>query len=473
MQKTCPYVKLCGGCQQPPLPYEKQLEQKQAAVAKLMAPYGKCRPILGMKEPYYYRNKAIATFAPFGKNKFQLGIYARGSHKVIPVKDCLLQNESLNQVLDSVAQAAAQCHLPAYDEDKRSGLLRHVVLRHSRSTGEVLCTIVTASPVFPGSRQFIKTLRSLSPQVTSVVQNINPAKTSSVLSPYSKTLYGPGYIVDKLCGLDFSISSRSFYQVNPEQTELLYQKAMEMADLSGQERVLDTYCGIGTIGLCASAHCGQVLGVEINKDAVGDAIYNAKRNHIQNASFIEQDATNFMKELAAQGEKVDVIFMDPPRSGSTPEFLRAAAKMAPEKIVYISCDPSTQARDLAFITKLDYNVKEIQPVDLFPHTEHVETVVLLSKGEIDSKKVRVEFSLEDMDTSGFQQGATYGQIKERVLEQSGLKVSSLYISQVKRKCGLEVGQNHNLSKKENAKQPQCPPEKEVAIMEALKYFQMI
>ena len=378
-QKTCPYVKLCGGCQQPPLPYEKQLEQKQAAVAKLMAPYGKCRPILGMKEPYYYRNKAIATFAPLGKNKFQLGIYARGSHKVIPVKDCLLQNESLNQVLDSVAQAAAQCHLPAYDEDKRSGLLRHVVLRHSRSTGEVLCTIVTASPVFPGSRQFIKTLRSLSPQVTSVVQNINPAKTSSVLSPYSKTLYGPGYIVDKLCGLDFSISSRSFYQVNPEQTELLYQKAMEMADLSGQERVLDTYCGIGTIGLCAAAHCGQVLGVEINKDAVGDAIYNAKRNHIQNARFIEQDATNFMKELAAQGEKVDVIFMDPPRSGSTPEFLRAAAKMAPEKIVYISCDPSTQARDLAFITKLDYNVKEIQPVDLFPHTEHCECIVLLEK----------------------------------------------------------------------------------------------
>lgn len=380
-QKTCPYVKACGGCQQLLLPYEKQLSKKQEVVAKLMAPYGKCAPIIGMDEPYHYRNKAIATFAPAGKNKFILGIYAKHSHRVIPVKDCLLQDENLNQVLEAVAQAASECHLPAYDEDRRSGLLRHVVLRSSRKTGEVLCTIVTAQPTFPGSNNFVKALRKRCPQVTSVVQNINPAKTSTVLSPYSKTLYGSGYIMDELCGLQFSISSRSFYQVNPIQTEKLYHRAIELAQLKGTETVLDTYCGIGTIGLCAASSCKEVLGVEVNSDAVRDAAYNAKRNKIGNARFVEDDATDFMTELASQGEKVDVIFMDPPRSGSTPDFLKAAAKIAPKKIVYISCDPNTQARDLALITKLGYKVTAIQPVDLFPHTEHCENICLLERGK--------------------------------------------------------------------------------------------
>jgi len=377
--KTCPFVKSCGGCQLLQIPYSKQLEQKQQSIDKLMASYGKCSPIIGMNEPYYYRNKAIATFSPIGKNKFQLGIYAQKSHKVVPIKDCLIQNESLNQVMEAVAQSAAECHLPAYDEDRRTGLLRHVVLRSSRSTGDVLCTIVTAVPTFPGSSNFVKALRKRCPQVSTVVQNVNPAKTSSVLSPYYKVLYGSGYIVDELCGLNFSISSRSFYQINPVQTEALYNKAIELAQLSGKERVLDTYCGIGTIGLCAAAHCKEVLGVEVNGDAVRDAIANAKRNRIKNARFIEQDATHFMTELASRGEKVDVIFMDPPRSGSTPEFLKAAAKMAPKRIVYISCDPTTQARDLAVITKLGYKVQAIQPVDLFPHTYHCENIVLLCR----------------------------------------------------------------------------------------------
>ena len=377
--KTCPYVKSCGGCQKLLYPYEKQLQQKQSDIEKLMAPYGKCAPILGMEEPYNYRNKAIATFAPAGKGKFTLGIYAKNSHHVVPIKDCLIQDESLNQVMESVAAAAAECHLPAYDEDRHSGLLRHVVLRSSRKTGEVLCTIVTSQPNFPGSSNFVKALRKRSPQVSTVVQNINPAKTSAVLSPYFKVLYGSGFIVDELCGLNFSISSRSFYQVNPIQTEKLYSKAIELAKLSGSETVLDTYCGIGTIGLCAAAYCKQVLGVELNGDAVRDAIGNAKRNHIKNARFVEGDATKFMVELASQGEKVDVVFMDPPRSGSTPEFLRAAAKMQPKTIVYISCDPTTQARDLAVITRLGYKVTAIQPVDMFPHTAHCENICLLKR----------------------------------------------------------------------------------------------
>ena len=378
-QKNCPYAKSCGACQLLHISYEQQLVQKQQMVEKLMANYGKCQPIIGMENPYNYRNKAIATFSPVNKNSFLLGIYANNSHKVIPVKNCLLQDENLNEVMEAVSKAAAECHFQAYNEDKKTGFLRHIVLRGSRLTGEVLCTVVTSCQNFPGSNNFVKALRKRCPNVTSVVQNINPAKTSSVLSPYSKTLFGSGYIVDKLCGLEFSISSRSFYQINPVQTEILYEKAIKMADLTGKEKILDTYCGIGTIGLCAAQKCKEVIGVEINKDAVRDAIYNAKRNNIKNARFIVDDATQFMEKIAAEGEKIDVIFMDPPRSGSTPEFLKAAAKVSPKKIVYISCDPNTQARDLKIITHLGYSVKNIQPVDLFPHTNHCENIVLLSK----------------------------------------------------------------------------------------------
>ena len=309
--------------------------------------------------------------------------------------------------------------------------------------------------------------------VTTVVQNVNSRKTSVVLGEAEKVLYGKGFILDTLCGKTYAISPRSFYQVNPAQTAVLYGLAVEAAKLTGKEVVLDAYCGIGTIGLTAADHAKQVVGVELNRDAVQDAIGNAKHNGVKNARFFAADATRWISEAAAAGEKADVIFMDPPREGSTPEFLASVARMAPKRVVYVSCNPVTLARDLATLTKLGYKAEGFTPVDMFPHTEHIETVVLLSKGEIDSKKVRVEFSLEDMDMSGFQKGATYEQIKAYVLEHSGLKVSSLYISQIKRKCGLEVGQNYNLSKKEDAKVPQCPPEKESAIREALKFYNLI
>ena len=309
--------------------------------------------------------------------------------------------------------------------------------------------------------------------VTTVVQNVNSRKTSVVLGEAEKVLYGKGFILDTLCGKTYAISPRSFYQVNPAQTAVLYGLAVEAAKLTGKEVVLDAYCGIGTIGLTAADHAKQVVGVELNRDAVQDAIGNARHNGVKNARFFAADATRWIREAAAAGEKADVIFMDPPREGSTPEFLASVARMAPKRVVYVSCNPVTLARDLATLTKLGYKAEGFTPVDMFPHTEHIETVVLLSKGEIDSKKVRVEFSLEDMDMSGFQKGATYEQIKAYVLEHTGLKVSSLYISQIKRKCGLDVGQNYNLSKKEDAKVPKCPPEKEAAIRDALKYFQMI
>ena len=280
-------------------------------------------------------------------------------------------------------------------------------------------------------------------------------------------------IWDTLCGCTFRISPKSFYQVNPVQTEVLYQTAMEYAKLTGRETVIDAYCGIGTIGLIAARHAKKVIGVELNPDAVRDAKRNAQENGMNRAEFCQGDAGEFMLKMAEEGSSADVVLMDPPRSGSSTVFLQSLMKLGPKRVVYVSCDPESLARDLEILTEQKYAVERIQPVDMFPFTSHVETVVLLSKGEIDSKKVRVEFSLEDMDMSEFQDGATYPQIKEYVLEHTGLKVSNLYISQIKRKCGLEVGKNYNLPKSEDSRQPQCPPEKEKAIREAFKYFGMI
>ena len=336
-----------------------------------------------------------------------------------------------------------------------------------------MVVLVTASPVFPSKNNFVKALRKVHPEITTVVQNINDRGTSMVLGTRDVVLYGKGFIEDKLCGCTFRISAQSFYQVNPVQTEILYQKAIEAAGLTGKETVLDAYCGIGTIGLIAASKAKQVTGVELNKEAVRDAIKNAKRNQTKNITFYCEDAGEFMLKMAAEDQQLDVVFMDPPRSGSSEVFLDCLAKLAPKKVVYVSCNPETLARDLRILKKKGYQMQEAWPVDMFPFCDHVETVVLLSKGEVDSKKIRVEFSLEDMDMSEFQDGATYPQIKEYVLEHTGLKVSNLYISQIKRKCGIGVGKNYNLPKSEDSRQPQCPPEKEKAIREAFKYFGMI
>ena len=270
-------------------------------------------------------------------------------------------------------------------------------------------------------------------------------------------LYGPGFIVDVLCGKKFRISSKSFYQINPVQTEKLYNLAIEAAGLTGKETVVDAYCGIGTIGIVAASAAKEVIGVELNKDAVRDAVTNAKANGEKNIRFYNNDAGKFMVQMASQNAHADVVFMDPPRSGSTEEFMDAVAILNPDRVVYVSCNPETLARDLAYFKKKGYRAEKAWAVDQFPATSHVETVVLLSKGEVDSKKIRVEFSLEDMDMSEFQDGATYTQIKDYVLEHSGLKVSNLYISQIKRKCGIEVGKNYNLPKSEDSRQPMCPP----------------
>ena len=469
----CLVLNLCGGCQLLDMEYAKQLDFKQKQVEELLKGLCPVKPIIGMKDPFHYRNKVHAVFDRDKKGNIISGIYEENTHHVVPVEKCLIENQKADEIIGTIRGMLKSFKIRTYDEDTGFGLLRHVLIRKGFSTGEIMVVLVTASPVFPSKNNFVKALREKHPEITTIVQNINGRGTSMVLGDKEHVLYGKGYIVDELCGCRFRISSKSFYQVNSVQTEILYEKALSLSGLTGRELVVDAYCGIGTIGIIASKAAGKVIGVELNQGAVRDAVNNAKMNGIDNIRFYCNDAGRFLVNMAEQGENADVVIMDPPRSGSTEEFMDAVGKLGAGKVVYVSCNPETLARDVRYMKKMGYRAVEAWLVDMFPGTVHTETVVLLSKGEIDSKKVRVEFSLEDMDMSGFQKGATYEQIKAYVLEHSGLKVSSLYISQIKRKCGLEVGQNYNLSKKEDAKVPQCPPEKESAIREALKFYNLI
>ena len=457
------------------LDYAEQLKQKEAAVRKLVGKYGPVAPIRGAENPCHYRNKVISTFAAGPGGKLVSGIYAAGTHKVLPVESCLLQDEVLDTVMQAVRAAASTCRYQPYNEDKGTGLLRHCLLRRGVVSGQVMVVLVTAQPVLPGAKNFVRALLAEAEKrhvpVTTVVQNYNPRRTSVVLGEEEKTLYGKGFILDTLCGKTYALSPRSFYQINHDQTEVLYGLAVEAARLTGKEVVLDAYCGIGTIGLTASGRAKQVVGVELNRDAVRDAIGNARHNNVKNARFFAADATQWITEAAAVGQRADVIFMDPPREGSTPQFIESVARMAPKRVVYVSCNPETMARDLALLTAKGYRAEGFTPVDLFPQTAHCETVCLLVLRN-PVTHINIDVDVEEMvqDKRGM---ATYGQIKEYVLEHSGLKVSSLYIAQVKQKHGIIERENYNKPKSENAKQPQCPPDKERAITEALKHFGML
>ena len=472
-KSLCPHFKTCGGCQYLDMPYEKQLEHKKKEVSDLLRPFCRVEEIIGMDDPFHYRNKVHAVMARDRKGRIISGVYKEGTHTVLPVETCLIENKKADEIIGTIRELLPSFKMKVFDEDTGYGFLRHVLVRTAHATGEIMVVLITASPVFPSKNNFVKALRKVHPEITTVVQNVNGRDTSMVLGEKEHVLYGPGFIVDVLCGKKFRISSKSFYQINPVQTEKLYNLAIEAAGLTGKETVVDAYCGIGTIGIVAASAAKEVIGVELNKDAVRDAVTNAKANGEKNIRFYNNDAGKFMVQMASQNAHADVVFMDPPRSGSTEEFMDAVAILNPDRVVYVSCNPETLARDLAYFKKKGYKAARGWAVDQFPMTGHVETVVLLSKGEVDSKKIRVEFSLEDMDMSEFQDGATYTQIKDYVLEHSGLKVSNLYISQIKRKCGIEVGKNYNLPKSEDSRQPMCPPEKEKAIREAFKYFGMI
>ncbi|WP_442913695.1 23S rRNA (uracil(1939)-C(5))-methyltransferase RlmD [Lacrimispora sp.] len=375
----CPVSRKCGGCQLLDMPYEKQLEQKQKYLEKLLKPYCRVAPMSGMENPYHYRNKVHAVFDHDKKGNPVSGVYEVNSHRVVPVENCMIEDQKADEIIGTIRGMLKSFKIRTYDEDTGYGLLRHVLIRRGFATGETMVVLVTASPIFPSKNNFVKALREKHPEITTIIQNVNGRDTSMVLGDKEHVLYGKGYIEDILCGCRFHISSKSFYQVNPVQTEILYNKAIEAAGLTGKERVVDAYCGIGTIGIVASKYAKEVIGVELNRDAVRDAVENAKINGIKNVKFFCNDAGKFMVSMAETGEHVDVVFMDPPRSGSTEEFIDSLAKMKPERVVYVSCGPETLARDLEYFRKKGYEAKMGWGVDLFPATEHCEIIVELNR----------------------------------------------------------------------------------------------
>ena len=378
-ETVCSVAKKCGGCRYQGVSYQEQLRRKQRITEGLLKKFGKVEPIIGMEDPYYYRNKVHAAFGRDRKGNVISGIYEEKSHRIVSVDDCMIEDKKSQEIIRTIRGMLKSFKIKTYDEDTGYGLLRHVLVRRGFSTGEIMVVLVTVSPIFPSKNNFVKALRKEHPEITTVVLNVNDRQTSMVLGERNITLYGKGFIEDTLCGCTFRLSPASFYQVNPVQTEKLYQKAIKMAKLQGEEKVIDAYCGIGTIGLIASSHVKEVISVELNKDAVKDAIINSKRNGIKNVRFYQGDAGKFMVNMAEQGKKVDVVFMDPPRTGSDKKFMSSVIKLNPSRIVYISCGPETLARDLEYLTKHGYDVRKIQPVDMFSFTDHCENICLLTK----------------------------------------------------------------------------------------------
>ena len=378
-KEKCPYAKKCGGCTYQGMEYSKQLQKKQGHVIHLLKEFGKVHDIVGMEDPYHYRNKVHQVFDRLKNGTIISGVYEEKSHRVVAVDECQIENKKADAIIRDICDLAKSFKIRIYNEDNGSGLLRHVLIRTGHESGQIMVVLVLASPIFPSKNNFVKALRKLHPEISTIVLNINDKKTSMVLGERDIVLYGKGFIEDSLCGCVFRISPQSFYQVNPVQTEILYNKAIELAGLTGKERVIDAYCGTGTIGIIASKKAKEVIGVELNKDAIRDAITNAKRNDVKNIKFYNQDAGKFMVGMAQHGETADVVIMDPPRTGSDEAFLSSVAKLAPKKVVYVSCNPETMGRDLAYLKANGYVSRDIYPVDMFPFTGHVETVCLLSR----------------------------------------------------------------------------------------------
>lgn len=476
----CAVAGPCGGCSLRHLDYTAELRAKQENVTDAFRRIGGLDvPVLDIcpsPEVDRYRNKVQF---PVGMDKNGapcIGFYAGRTHRIVPCPDCKLQPGVLNDIGNALCRFFAENGIQPYNEETGRGLVRHIFLRRGAHSGQIMVCLVCTRPNLPHADALCTRLREQFADIATILLNVNSKNTNVILGTETHTLYGPGYIEDTLCGVPVQLGPLSFYQVNTLAAERLYGIAAQYAQLTPDDLLLDLYCGMGTIGLSMVDHCRELVGVEIVPEAIESAKANAARMGEAVAAkscFFCADAGQAATRLAAEGLHPDVVMLDPPRKGCDEATLSAVVRMAPRRVVYVSCNPATAARDAAWLEQNGYHTEQVQPVDLFPRTKHCECVIALSKGEIDSKKVRVEFSLEGMDTSGLQKGATYPEIKARVLEQTGLKVSSLYISQVKQKCGLEVRENHHKAKSENTKQPQCPPEKEAAIRDALKYFKMI
>lgn len=467
----CPAAKKCGGCQLTNMPYEQQLKYKQSKEIKLLGKFCRVDNIIGMKNPYHYRNKVQAAFGRTKSGMIISGVYQSSTHNIVKVDSCLIEDEKADEIIVTIREMLKSFHLTVFDDRTGKGFLRHVLVKRAFGTGEIMVVLVTGTPVFKSKNDFCRVLREKHPEITTIIQNVNNSFTSLVLGEKETVLFGDGYITDELLGYRFRISPKSFYQINYAGTHILYSKAMEFADISEEDVVIDAYAGVGTIGIIASQYAKEVISVELNKDAVKDAKINASINKVRNIRFFCADATEFLLAAAKENEKIDVVLMDPPRAGSTVDFMKSVCTLAPGKVVYVSCNPETLARDLLYFSKNGYKVKKIQPVDMFPHTNHIETVVQLVRKNPDTH-IDFEINLDEFDLTASEAKATYHEIKDYVLDKFGLKVSTLYISQVKAKCGIIERENYNKGEGKS-KVPQCPPEKEKAIINALKHFKMI
>ena len=477
VEPLCPVARQCGGCQIQAMSYEAQLAFKTRKVESNLKRIGKfeeipMESIIGMEDPFHYRNKAQF---PFGKNrdgKIITGFYAGRTHSIIENTSCHLGKEVNEKILEKILAWMNAFHVEPYNEATGKGLMRHSLIRCGFRTGEIMVCLVINGRKIPGEEALVDSLKII-PGMTSISLNVNKEKTNVILGREVINLWGRPYIEDYIGEVKYQISPLSFFQVNPVQTERLYGKALEYAGLTGEETVWDLYCGIGTISLFLARKARKVYGVEIIPDAIEDARRNASLNGFTNTEFYVGKAEEVLPEkYEKEGVRADVIVVDPPRKGCDENLLSTMVKMQPERIVYVSCDSATLARDLRYLCDNGYELKRVCPADMFPQTVHVETVVLLSQQKPDDT-IEIDLDLDELDATSAEMKATYQEIKDYVLKEFGLKVSNLYISQIKRKCGIEVGENYNLPKTKNPKVPQCPKEKEDAIKAALKYYAMI
>lgn len=379
VDSPCKYYDRCGGCQIQHLSNKSQNLYKQKMVEDLLGEFGDIEKLISMEYPYEYRNKIQYSFGYDKNNKRIAGMYAKNSHDIINIENCLVQDPIADKIIISIKRIMNKYKMEPYNEDTGEGFLRHALIRTGFNSGEVMVVLVTSDHVFPGKKNFVKILRKKHPEIKTMILNVNNRNTSMILGPTESNMYGRGFIEDTICGMKFRISSKSFYQINPQQAAILYDKAIEMADFKGNERIIDAYSGVGTISLIVSKKVKEVIGVEINRDGVNDAIKNAQNNNIDNVYFHRADAGEFMLEMASENEKIDSVIMNPPRAGSDEVFLSSMCTLNPKSIIYISCNPETLARDLEYLEKKGYKVRKIQPVDMFPQTNHVETVVLITK----------------------------------------------------------------------------------------------
>ncbi|WP_278462644.1 23S rRNA (uracil(1939)-C(5))-methyltransferase RlmD [Thomasclavelia spiroformis] len=469
----CLIERKCGSCKYINVEYNQQLEIKTNYCKDLLKNNNlnmyKVEKIKGMQYPYEYRNKIIVAF----NQKYEFGFYEENSHRIIPYNRCLLHEEVSDLIIKKIQSLLKRYRVSIYDEKRQRGLLRHVLIRRAIVKDQTMIVLVCNDNVFKGSKNFCNELVKSFPSIKTVVLNVNKRKTSIVLGNEEKVLYGKGFIVDELCGLTFKISPKSFYQINHEQCQALYNKAIDLLELKGNEIVIDAYCGIGTIGMVVAKKAKEVIGVELNQDAIKDANNNARMNKIENIKFVNDDASNFMVELAKTKQRVDCVIMDPPRSGSTKEFMDAIKILNPKKVVYVSCDPTTQVRDIKYFSKLGYQGNVLYPFDMFPHTIHTETVCLLTREKSVKSYAYVDITPSELGMGGKVNKPTYKQIQAYVLETHGLKVSPLYIANVKDEFGLEKQFSYEEAGMSAKKRPNCPSEKRAAIIDALIHFGML